>query len=164
MQRKRILVFDASALIFAKPILSYTQKDYEIKITHLISKESSISEGVSIEKLEESDVDFVYNCLKVVFDKDYAISYKKGRKIKHSGEIEALALARRYNAPIVIHEKLISSWAKMFNIKYIRLVDLPERIKSAPKEDLIKFYDTLCKQMSSKKACKKLEELRKSKG
>lgn len=53
LHSKPILVFDTSALIFAKSIMSYVQKNYEIKITPLVSKESGISKGVSIEELEK---------------------------------------------------------------------------------------------------------------
>lgn len=163
LHSKPILVFDTSALIFAKSIMSYVQKNYEIKITPLVSKESGISEGVSIEELGKKDKDFAYNLLRIAFFKDYAISYKRGRKVKHAAEIEALALARRFDSPIVFHEKRISSLARMYNIKSVRLIDLPDKVKFIPDEELIKFYDTLCKQRSSKEACEKLEELRKSK-
>jgi hypothetical protein len=163
MQRERILVFDASALIFAKPILNFVQKDYKIIVSPLISEESGISNGISIVELDDGDKGFVYKCLRTVVEKDCAINYRKGRKIKHAGEIEALALAKRFNAPIVYHERLISLWAKMFRIANIRLVDLPEKTSSIPKESLLPFYNQLCKQMSSKKACDKYEEILKRK-
>jgi hypothetical protein len=158
-QRERVLVFDSSALIFARSILTYVQRDYKIVISPLISEESGISNGISIVNLEDSDRNFVYDCLKVVFCKDYAINYRKGRRIKHSGEVEAFALARRFDAPIVFHEKLIGLWAKMFKIEHIRLVDLPEKTASIPKQALLAFYDVLCKQRSSKKACDKYKEI-----
>ena len=157
---KRDLVFDASALIFAEPIFDFIVMQYDVKISPLISAETGISEGVSVISLEPDDVVFVCELLRRFFGKDSSIRYKKGYKLKHAGEAEALALAKRYHAPVVLHEKNPVLWAKMYKIESIELVDLPDRLNPIPTSNAIRFYELLCKQRSSNKACKKLAELR----
>jgi predicted nucleic acid-binding protein len=159
MERRRRISFDASALIFAKSILHYIKQDYEILVTPLIKNESGSSDDITVVQLEDEDKEFVYKVLRFAFTKDYAINYKKGRKVKNAGEAEALAIAKREDIPVVIHEKRISKWAKTWNVESIRLVDLPDRVEGIPVENLLEFYKRLCKQRSSEKACEKLDEL-----
>ena len=156
---QRSLVFDTSALLFSKPILSFVQRDYIISITELISIEAGISNGVTIVNLEDSDKDLAFNILKRGFGKEQAISYRKRGKMKHAGEAEALAIAKRLNVPIVLHENLPIVWCKMCNIAYVKVADLPEKLGPVPVDNLISFYEGLCKQKSSQKACDKAKEL-----
>ena len=155
----RNLVFDASALIFAKPILPYVKKEYEIKISQLVGEESGILAGVSIVPMSDVDKDFVYSLLRSNSGKESAVSYRRGRRVRNAGEAEALAIAKRLNTPIVLHDKLACTWAKSYRISLIELVDLPEQLRLVPQEDLIIFYGNLCKQRSSQKACTKYSEL-----
>lgn len=139
--------------------MPYVKKEYEIKISPLVGDESGVLAGVSIVPLDDTDKDFVYILLKNNSGKEYAINYKKGRKVRNAGEAEALALAKRLNIPIVLHDKLACTWARSYKIRLIELVDLPEQLRYVPIEDLTVLYGNLCKQRSSDKACVKYAEL-----
>jgi hypothetical protein len=110
--------------------------------------------------LEDEDKEFVFNILKYCGKKDYAINYRKGRSVKNAGEAETLALAKRFGVSIVLHDKLACNWARTYRIGLIKVIDLPENLKSIPNEALIEFYGLLCKQRSSDKACERLAQLR----
>ena len=161
---QRSLVFDASALLFSKPILPFVQRNYIIAITELISIETGVSKGVTIIQLEDEDKDLAFNILKMGFGKEQAISYKKRGKMTHAGEAEALAIAKRLKIPVVLHEELPCRWCKAYNITYVKVADLPEKLGLIPIESLISFYEALCKQRSSQKACDKAKELYLKKG
>lgn len=158
--RQRSLVFDASALVCSKPILSSIQNDYSIKVTELISKEAGISKGVDILELTDDDIKLAFRILRQGFGKEQAKSYLKHRKMKQAGEAEALAIAKRLNLPVVLQESLACSWCKMYQIRYIEIVNLPEKVSFIPINDQILFYEALCKQRSYlPKSCEKAKEL-----
>jgi hypothetical protein len=153
------LAFDASALIFSKPIMPHLCKAVRIVITPLVSEESGISDNVSIISLEEDDKKFVYDILRHTANKDCATNYKKGRRVRNAGEAEMLALAKRLGVQLVLHDKLACTWARTYKISYIKLVDLPDQLKSIPVDALIDFYQSLCNQRSSDKACERYSQL-----
>jgi len=154
-----LLIFDASAIIFSKSIWKYIHQEFTIIVSPLIKNESGVSDGLEVVDLNDKDKEFVARTLHSEFSKHSATNYKKGKAPKNAGEIEALALAKRFHKPIVYHDNIVRRLAKARNIQSISLVDLPDRIDNIPKEDLIDFYKKLCRMRSSEKACQKITEL-----
>jgi hypothetical protein len=139
--------------------MPYVRRDFEIVISPLVCDESGVCSNVSIIPLDEEDKEFAYNILRYCSTKDCALSYKKGRKVKNAGEAETLALAKRFEVPIVLHDKLACNWARTYRVSLIKLVDLPDNLRNVPNESLIEFYGRLCRQRSSDKACEKFARL-----
>ena len=145
-------------------ILDYVQDNYEILLSPLIATEFSRKEArYSIEALTDSDKEYVYKMIRRYLDKELAINYRRGRRTSHAGEFESIALAKRLEVPVVIHDNRPRQWAKMENVRSLHPIELPDTFRQKlPKEQLIQFLSFHCK-MKHEPACEKLRKLQEKK-
>jgi len=167
MLPKRNFVFNTSGLVFCHHILEAVKENCEIIVSPLVDTHFSQREkkeiGYSIEPLGESERKYVYKMIRRYLNKELAINYRRGRKTSHAGEFESIAIAKRLETPVIIHDRIARRWAKMENVPSLHPTELPETFHhKLRKEKFIEFLEIHCK-MKYQPACEKLEKLRKSK-
>ena len=163
MLTRRKWVFDDSGLDFCRHILDAIKDNGEIIVSSRVGAHFSQKEiGFSIEALSESDKTYVYKMIRRYLNKELAINYRRGKKTYHAGEFESIAVAKRLEIPVVMHDNRARKWAKMEKVESFHPIELPETFhRKLEKQKLIEFLEFHCK-MQYKPACEKLLKLRKS--
>lgn len=161
---KRKLIFDTSALLFCNIIQDELKDNCEIIVVPYVSRELPQKQAdYHIEPLNDLDKEYVYRMIRRhLNNKELATNYRRGRRTANAGEFEAIALSKRLEIPVVIHDKRARTWAKMEGVRSLHPIDLPDTFfhkLSEPK--LIEFLKSLCK-MRYEPACEKLQKLLKT--
>lgn len=153
------LVFNTSGLHFCKTILNELRGNCEIILSPLVATHFRQTTGYSIEELTDSDKDFVYQMIRRHLNKELATNYKRGRKTNHAGEFESIALAKRLETYVVIHDRQAGQWAKLERVRSLHPIDVPDIFyHKLSKEKMHEFLDFHCR-MKYEPACEKLRKL-----
>ena len=157
------LVFNTSGLHFCKTILDELQVNCEIILSPLVATHFRQTIEYSIEELTDSDKDLVYQMIRRHLNKELATKYKRGRKTDHAGEFESIALAKRLETYVVIHDQRARQWAKLEKVRSLHPIDVPDIFyHKLSKDKMREFLDFHCR-MKYQPACEKLRKLQISK-
>jgi hypothetical protein len=139
-----VLVFDSSALIFARPILAEILGRATVVIPQQVASEiGQVPKGVSIKDLEESEQKYVAKLLRRYRGKDEATDYTRGRRLQGIGELEAMVLARKLGVKVVLHDQKALEMARQERLEAVPLADLPAKIGLPRSSSLDEFYRKL---------------------
>jgi len=157
------LVFNTSGLHFCMNILDALKENCEITLSPLVATHFSQKVGYLTEELTDSDKDFVYQMIRRYLNKELATNYRRGRRTSHAGEFESIALAKRFETYVVIHDQRARRWARSERVGSLHPIEVPDIFyHKLPKEKMREFLDFHCR-MKYEAACEKLRRLQTSK-
>jgi len=160
---KTRLVFNTSGLHFCMQILDAIKENCEIILSPLVATHFSQKVEYSVEGITDFDKNYVYQMIRRYLNKELATDYKRGRRTSHAGEFESIALAKRLETYVVIHDQRARQWAKSERVRSLHPIDVPDIFyRKLPKEKMREFLDFHCR-MKYEPACEKLRRLQTSK-
>lgn len=161
---RRKFIFDTSGLLFCSTIQNEIEDNCEIIVSPCVATEFSQKQvAYHIEPLSDADKEYVFRMIRrYLNNKELATNYRRGRKTANAGEFESIALSKRLEIPVVVHDKRARTWARFEHVESLHPVDLPDTfVHKLPTAKLIEFLTYHCK-MRYGPACEKLEKLLKT--